>query len=152
TRFVGKIGMSNWRLGQYFLLWSGCVGLGLWALFNYALTAPFPADAAPSWPAATSLSRDKSHPTLLMFLHPNCPCSRASVAGLSRLLAQAGDRLAVRVVFVRPEGLQPAAEEQTLAQLAAEIPDALVVWDEAGVEAERFGAATSGETLLYSAA
>jgi hypothetical protein len=38
-----------------------------------------------------------------MFVHPHCPCSRASIHELARLMAQAGPALKADLFFYRPE-------------------------------------------------
>ena len=55
------------------------------------------------------------------------------------------------VVFVRPQGLSEEWEKTDLWQSAARIPDVTVVSDADGIEAARFRAQASGQTLLYSA-
>src|SRR5256885_6995371 len=42
---------------------------------------------APKWPAGSKLGSVPNRPTLVLFLHPRCPCSRASLAELEQLFA-----------------------------------------------------------------
>jgi hypothetical protein len=81
-----------------------------------------------------------------MVAHPLCPCSRASVGELASLMTRAAGRLAARVVFVRYAGLEV---ETDLWRSAAAIPGVTVIADEGGREAKLFGAATSGQALLF---
>jgi hypothetical protein len=86
-----------------------------------------------------------------MFLHPHCPCSYASVEELSRLLAKANGRSSVHVVFIRPAQFPQRWEQTDLWRAVEGIPDVQVSVDIGGVEAQRFGAVTSGSTLVYDA-
>src|SRR5262249_48877716 len=54
------------------------------------------------WPAGAAGPLDGRRPRLLIFLHPRCPCSRASLGELAALLDRCGDRVAARAVVFRP--------------------------------------------------
>jgi hypothetical protein len=119
-------------------------------MLSYELTPAAPASPDRWWPTATQLVRDPGQPSLLMFVHPGCPCSRASLAELSRLLSPRGNQVAVRIVMVRPAGLEAGWERTDLWAIAQRIKGATVLCDPDGLEAERFGARTSGETMLFA--
>lgn len=112
--------------------------------------APGEVGAAPDrWPAATRLPRRAGAPTVVLALHPSCPCSRASLDELEGVLARATAPLTAIVLVVRPAGLDaPADEAAALARVRA-IPGALAVVDEGGAEARRLGARTSGHVLVF---
>src|SRR5437762_13408102 len=81
------------------LFWLCAVTAGLAILWRYAGT-PGPAAAAPArWPIASRLRPDLLRPTLVMFVHPHCPCSRASMSELALVMAHTQDRVASHVVF-----------------------------------------------------
>jgi hypothetical protein len=54
------------------------------------------------------------------------------------------------VLFLRPPGVPGGWERTGLWSDAAAIPGVTVVADDGGAELRRFGATTSGQTLLYS--
>lgn len=85
-----------------------------------------------------------------MLAHPHCPCTRASIGELAKLMAHAQSRVTAYAMFVKPPDSSEDWEQTDLLQSAAEIPGVNVVVDD-GVEAERFHAETSGETVLYDA-
>lgn len=133
-------------------LWVLVVGAGTIFLWGYenapgAKSSPVPA----AFPAGSGIPRDGARPTLLMFAHPHCPCTRASLAELSRLMTVARGRVAVHVLFIKPAGAGGEWVEGDLWAGAAAIPGVRVAADEGGREAARFGAGTSGLTLLYGA-
>ena len=133
------------------VLWTIAVIAGLGRLIVYA-NDPGPVGApSASWPAESRLPRSQSLPTLLVFTHPQCPCSRASVAELARLMAAAGGRVATHVVMYRPAG-EPADWARTdLWKSAAAIPGVDTILDDDGRESRRFGVSVSGHALLYDA-
>jgi hypothetical protein len=143
-----KIGLSS----RVFLwTWGGCLALGLLAMVRYEATPAPTARASDLWPDVSSLDRDPFRPTVMMFVHPRCPCSRASLAELNILASDCGSALAVRIIFVRPEGLPEEWERTDLWRAAQGVPGAILLVDRDGVEAARFRARVSGETFLYAA-
>jgi hypothetical protein len=86
---------------------------------------------------------------LVLFAHPHCPCTRASLNELTELARQAGPGVAVRVVFVRPSDAPQEWERSDLWDTAAAIPGVRVSCDPGGVEARRAGATTSGHLVIY---
>lgn len=101
------------------------------------------------FPAGTRQSLHPTLPTLLVFLHPLCPCSRATLHELERLLASCGSHLSTRVLLVRPAGADDRWCRTETADLARAIPGVRVEGDEGGEDARLFGATTSGQVLLY---
>jgi hypothetical protein len=128
------------------------IGTGIGVIWNYEST-PGAATAAPAaWPTASSIEPAADRPTLVMLAHPHCPCTRASIGELARLMTQAQGRVTAYVLFVKPAGFSDGWQQTDLWASAAAIPGVTPVLDEGGVEAGRFQAATSGQTVLYDAA
>jgi hypothetical protein len=132
-------------------LWLLMIGTGTGFLWNYE-GIPGVAAAPGSWPAGSLIPRATDRATLVMLVHPHCPCTRASIGELSRLMTQAQGRVEAYVLFIKPQGFSTEWEKTDLWASAAAIPGVHVLGDEEGVEAERFHSATSGQTLLYDAA
>lgn len=131
-------------------LWVLVVGAGTFFLWGYENAPGVKAASTPSaFPARSGISQDGARPTLLMFAHPHCPCTRASLAELSRLMTVARGRVAAHVLFIKPTGAGAEWVESDLWASAGAIPGVSVGADEGGREAARFGAGTSGLTLLY---
>lgn len=113
--------------------------------------APGPEGTAPLvWPSASVLNTLNGDFTLVMFVHPQCPCSRASLDELNVIMNSADARRSkAYAVFVSP----PSTDEHWLHtyswERAGQIPGVLRYVDHGGVEAHRFGAQTSGDLLLY---
>ena len=132
-------------------VWASAILTGLAILTAYE-NAPGDQGEPPAlWPEATSLHRTQGVMTLLMVAHPICPCTRASLGELARIVARAGGRLHAYVLFVSPEGADSTWSRGDLWNEAAAIPGVSVVEDHDGMEADRFGVAVSGHVLLYDA-
>jgi hypothetical protein len=134
-------------------LWLLIVSVGLGLLWNYEGTPGVAAAATPGrWPAVSRIKPAADRATLVMLAHPHCPCTRASINELSRLMTQAQGRVTAYVLFVKPPNFSDGWEQTDLWASAAAIPGVTVVRDDDGVEAVRFHAATSGQAVLYDAA
>jgi hypothetical protein len=88
---------------------------------------------------------------LLIFAHPGCPCTGATLGELEALLQETATKAAVTIIFSTAPGADAASDETALSRRAETIPAVTVRRDIDGIEARRFGAKTSGFTLLYSA-
>jgi hypothetical protein len=131
------------------VVWLVAVLAGMGVLMRYKNAPGATASAPIQWPAESRLSRSPERPTLIMLAHPHCPCTRASLAELSKLVARLPGRLTVHLLFIRPRGVDVGWEATDLWRRALEIPGAVVKVDDDGREAELFGARTSGDTLVY---
>ena len=115
--------------------WLLLLVLGMAALAFHGSQPGEAADAPPEWPTASRLQRAVGQPTLLLFAHPECPCTRASLAELARLLVRCPGLRASVVLRPGP---------------AISLPRGVTaVQDEGLAETARFGAFTSGQVLLY---
>ena len=131
------------------IVWAGVVGAGTVALLLYQASPGDPGVAVTRWPSQSSLPRVEGRPRLVMFLHPKCSCSRASIAEMQRLMTRLRGRVQPVVVMIQPDGFPEQWVHSDLWQSARRIVDVQVVVDPDAVEAERFGAQTSGHVVLY---
>jgi hypothetical protein len=134
------------------VVWLSVVGIGTRELLRYGNTPGAPASPPSRWPAAVGVALAENRFTMLVFAHPQCPCSRASIGELSRIIASHGDRVEVTVLFFSPSSLPAAWTKGDLWRSAAAIPGVRVWADREGSAARAFGARTSGEVLLYDTA
>jgi hypothetical protein len=145
-RFRGSLGGTP-ATTALIALWAAAVLAGGGALVRYKSRPGESSNAPARWPDDSAIALEAGRPTLLMFVHPDCPCSRASLRELESIAAAPAGRLSVRVLIDRSSG---TGDEGPLRHLAARIPGALVVADD-GREAARFGARTSGLVVAYDA-
>ncbi len=136
------------RIIVAFLAWTCLLAAGMVSLALYDLRPGSSATAPMTWPGESRIVRNEL-PTLLVFLHPRCPCSRATVSELNRLIARHGDALSVVIVVARPSATELGWEESDILRSARAIPGAVVQIDRDLRETALFGAYTSGQVLLY---
>jgi hypothetical protein len=84
-----------------------------------------------------------------MIVHPNCPCSRASISEFEVLMSRCQDQVTAYVLFERLAGVIDDPATTDLWKTAARIPGVTVVSDTTGEWSKQFHAETSGQTLLY---
>jgi hypothetical protein len=129
-------------------IWLTLVIGGMGILRNYSLTPGTAGTPHTSWPSASRIARPFGYFTLVMAIHPHCPCSRASIGELAILMAHSGGKLAAFVVFVQPSGFNENWTKSDLWSDAGSIPGVTQIIDP-GAEAKLFGATTSGQTMVY---
>lgn len=98
-------------------------------------------------PTQSKLSSTPS-PHLVMFLHPGCSCSKASLTELSKLMSETPE-LTAQIVFMKSKKLELLFNQNPLVEKAKLISRANIVYDENGDESRLFEAETSGLTHLY---
>jgi len=64
-------------------LWACLVGSGMNVMWRYSVTPGQAAIPKIGWPVNAPVPFGKARPTLVIFAHPNCPYSRASIGELA---------------------------------------------------------------------
>jgi hypothetical protein len=130
--------------------WAAAVSVGLAWITHYQMTPGGAAAATAVWPGATGITLASDRATLVMFVHPQCPCSRSSLGELAKVMARRGDRVQAYVAFFDPS-TQPQCWTHTDLWTAAQaIPGVTVLGDSDGALANHFHVITSGQVLLYN--
>lgn len=130
-------------------VWLSAAAAGAWILASYG-NAPGAIGQTPqSWPSDSQIVRPSDRPVLVMFAHPQCPCTRASVSELNRLLTRCRGEAAVHVLYIQPPGLPHEWTQSASWKHASEISGVTIGADSDGAEARRFGAESSGYVVLY---
>lgn len=163
--------MRQAKQGQIALIivfWAISVGIGFTTLWRHGGTA----GASPNHPAKSigtrgtvipllpdgtaHISDRLDAPLLLIFAHPHCPCTVATLHELTRAMtsvsAARSDAPPARilVVFVVPPGAPPRWERTALWAEASRMAGVQLRTDTDGVLARRFDARTSGQVFLYN--
>ena len=129
--------------------WAGSAVLGGHELLKYENSPGKAGRICSSWPADSKIQLAADRPTLVVLAHPQCPCTHASMDELAQVVARIQNKARVYVLFYTPSGSSRDWENTNLRHIAEEIPGVTVLSDIDGVEAERFGAETSGHTFLF---
>ena len=132
-----------------FALWLAAVAVVFGALGIYG-SNPGPSYPAPvHWPQDTQVERYANGSTLLVFLHPGCPCSRATLDNLKDVIADSS----LSIVLISSEYASKVASD--LASCRQQIRElercdnTTHFHDIDSREAKWFHATTSGYCLLY---
>jgi hypothetical protein len=131
-------------------VWFVVVVTGLSLLAQYNTTAGALGSAPSSWPQESRIQLSEQGCTLVMFAHPKCPCTRASLGELAKILTRCPNAVTTHVVFFKPADTPETWDQTDQWLTAANMPGVQVIRDIDGVEARLFQAATSGQTLLYN--
>jgi hypothetical protein len=149
---------ARWSNRALIACWMLVIAGGWWCVNDYAFSINVPLDVDPieRWPVQSSIARQRGEATLLLFLHPKCPCSKATLTELDRVLTSlkvSSVRLPqIVVVSTIPETADKSWLETTTTQSAQLLPNAELYVDQGGHEAARFGATTSGFVLVFDEA
>ena len=123
-----------------FSAWILLAGFGFKQLLVYSNTAGLPATPTREWPSNSSVHRDPAFASLVIFAHPHCPCSTATLGELERLIPHTKGKIKNFVVFVKPAGLSDDWAKEDLWKKSESIPEVLTLLDVGGYEAAKFGA------------
>jgi hypothetical protein len=145
---------TPWSVFGAVFVWSVALAAAWVALAHHQFaTEPRTSLGVTSWPASSKLPRQLGHSTLVLFLHPKCPCSRATLSELERLFTSIGSgaRGKLEVVVDAPIPSNAGSDwlETDTLQRAMQLPNSQIVADPSGVEAALFGATTSGFVMLF---
>lgn len=140
------------------LAWAVAVGISWKMILEYGLKSePASPDATSlRWPSDTNLVIVPNRPTVVFFVHPKCPCTRASLAELERLWVLRDARAnhspqLIVVVTIPPKATSDWLTTRTV-ERASNLPGATLAIDPEGRVAQRFGASTSGAVMWFDAA
>jgi hypothetical protein len=122
--------------------------------YDFAVNTPLAHGVVDHWPTDSTIQRHEGRPTLVLFIHPRCPCTRATLAELERMLSTTnGPEIVADTVVVStvPAGSDDAWLETDVVARAKLLPGVRFVVDPDGHEAARFGATTSGTAIVFDA-
>ena len=129
-------------------LWVASIISGMGILTVYEYGAGRDTGSPASWPVRSEIPLAADEPTLVLFAHPECPCTQASIGELAVLMTRCPAEVKAHVVFLHPTGTGTDWTHTDLWRSAEAIPGVAVMADEAGGEAARFHATTSGQVVL----
>ncbi len=145
--------MSTVTFSYYLAIWACLIGFCYYALIAYSAASgtQIHCDDSKNWPQTkiNTLIQNKNRYTLVTFIHPYCPCSRASLNELNKIMTRTHNCMDCKVVFLKPSVFGANWEKSDLWQISTEIPNSERTSDVDGQLAKSFNATTSGQTFLY---
>lgn len=122
--------------------WLSSVIGGLGLLMQHQLTPGEPTIVRQDWPGGESIPLHPTRPTLVVFLHPECPCGVNTVRNLHAVSRSSSIPLTAVVLHADP-GTTPIGRQ------VSGLPGVVIHADPNGILARRFHARTSGHVYLY---
>jgi hypothetical protein len=101
------------------------------------------------FPADSKIKLAPGKFTVVAFLHPQCPCSKASVGELEELMGRCDHNATAYALFLKPTGCSDKFAKSDLFEQTSRIKGLHAIVDEDGHEANVFGAKTSGQIMIY---
>lgn len=131
------------------VLWLVTIGFGLFVMANYESSPGIAGLPPQNWPAELAPIKSRDKFTLVMFAHPRCPCTRASMSELAGLITACGNKMEAIVFFLSPEAMPKDWEKTDIWHHASSLNCVKVIPDLNGLHARLFNSHTSGQTALY---
>lgn len=119
------------------------------AIAVYAKTAG-PQAPPPATAGELTAPRPEGAWRIAMAVHPRCPCSRASIANLQRLLDRHAGTLTADLYVYRPATAAPEWSDTGIVRKATRLASLTAHDDVDGVVARWLGVEASGGVVLYS--
>lgn len=101
------------------------------------------------WPEIPGITLHPGRSTIIMAVHPRCPCSVASLAELAIVMGKFKRRVQAKVLFYAPKEMERDWAQTDLWASTKSIPGVEAIIDSDGTMAKLFNVATSGHTILY---
>lgn len=141
--------MSLKKLFLIMAIWLAAVTVGFYTLLSYSFTTKPLTLSDKVWPMKSKLIHGDK-PALVMFLHPYCPCSKASLNQLMQLLTKQNlENIKINFVFYKPSQDYSEWQKGTLWSIAETIPGANLIIDKDGKEFKNFHPGSSGDVFFY---
>lgn len=130
------------------------VSAALFAMADYGTEQGLSGVAPSYWPDGLQdmIQPDPARPTLVLFAHPLCPCTRSSLWELESITNQLYGMVDLHVLFFEPAqttSMPDVWAASELKNIAARLPGTQMHADIDGRIASNFGAYTSGQVLMY---
>ncbi len=134
--------------------WIGLCVLGYFLLMQYdfrpgAIGAPLG-----DWPTESAIAPVQDKMNLLVFIHPRCGCTEATIKELIGTLRGKSDIMVTAVTYLpRPNEADPVwTNGKYIQTIRSQVAPMRLVLDSEGVEARRFGVSTSGTIVVFDRA
>lgn len=137
---------------KWHLLWLVLILVGFSSMIVYASLPGKTSVSLTTWPQDLAFQPAPHRACLVFFMHPRCPCTKASLNQLKELFLLSPDcPFDVKVLVFDPTNREQDWTQTLLLAEAKRLPHTDIVFDTDGKQAQRLGAFTSGHVLLFDA-
>ena len=145
-----RLSRQRWGTLTGTVIWGFVVGIGFLALQLHVASPGQGGPTVEHWPGQSRVPLTGGQPTLVMAAHPLCPCTRASVSELTRVLTKCEGQVKAYVLIFLPKHAGHGWGLTDGLRGLGTMPGVHLIDDPGGEEAARFGARTSGLVALYA--
>lgn len=142
-RFFAFLGVSSWLIG---------VAIGVCSLHWYESTPGREGRSPTRWPSTSIVRRSEGRSQIVMAIHPRCPCTQSSLQVLAELFRNTRDQAPVHLLVYRPTNSAKGWAGTKWHSTVESLSNVTMVDDPGGIEANRFGLATSGAVAAFDEA
>ncbi len=142
--------MTRKSLATAVFIWLASVSYGLGFLYNYSLKPANMQQVLKNWPEESKIKFAKNQANLVLFLHPHCQCSEASLAELQKIQAQFHKKFKTHLVFILPEGTEQDWIHTKLWKKSQNLANTELIIDKSLQEAKVFASTSSGQVYLFN--
>lgn len=132
------------------VIWTAALSAAVAGLAKYDNTAG-KSSPETDWPKASRLERREGALQLVVFAHPACPCTPATLSELARAVGTASTKSHIHLVLSGPEADSIKWKAILTTLVKPGVVNASLVEDPDAKEAALFKARTSGQTFLFDA-
>lgn len=142
----------RWAFSALLVSWVVAICVVWWSMTAYSFQIDGEPTPIAAWPSDAAVSLAADRPTVLLFLHPRCPCSAASLTELESALAAipSDRRPQVQVIAAVPTKHDSKWTESPTVVRSQELPNSSLLIDVGGFESHKFGAASSGHVMAFA--
>ena len=120
------------------VIWGLTVGIGYLALQLHGASPGQGGRVVELWPDQSRIPLTSGWPTLVIAAHPLCPCTRATVAELTRVLTRCAGKVEVYILILLPERAGHDWGPTDGLRRLGTMPGVHLIDDPGGEEAARF--------------
>lgn len=130
-------------------IWFALLITGHVVLFEYEMTEGPLGNSKRIFPEKSAVQLTHGRQNIVLFLHPACPCSAATVDEFHELMHEGESDSIGKVVFFMPPEQESEWALLPIISSVKRIPNVSISYDTNGSQADLFGATTSGHVLIY---
>lgn len=130
--------------------WVVAVLTGGFLQIQYSMSSGRSGEVTRQWPTSTNILKHRDSKQLLIFLHPKCACSVASLMELAKFQDRTQQIVPIQAIFFCPDEEDESWVNEKLWTIAESIEGCERFVDFGAIEAQRFGIETSGHVLLFN--
>jgi hypothetical protein len=128
------------------ILWLFLCVFGLSKLAVYEHTPGLAKEGPTAWPEV-GLAKGADY-TLVLSIHPQCPCTRATLQELALAMTHC-PKMHAYLLFIKPDGVKESWVKSDLWTTASHFPRCTLIVDEGAKLSSAFHAHISGQSYLY---